>query len=631
MFERKRESHSHPAARSRSIAAQLQGLFIILAIVVSALGWFGYWLSSQLSTETAHGVDNLQHMVQLGEVNQSLMDVARLVGQVTAYTSDSQKDQINRSVSDAVTIIKQQQALAHEAGLTDAERVLKLALQNIQQLPPQIDEMFKDRAAPEILPTDKNTLTDGINMVSFSISTAEKAFMNAEAARVQGEVGKQKRLGMAAPLAGLLALGSVLFSLWLVRRRVARPLAKVVTAAEQLATGDLTVALSFKGEDEIARLARSLTGMAGHLRQLMGTAQGQSRAVQDETIALTGHVDTISQSAAAVSEAAAAMARGAEAQSQDLAGIFAHLHDVASSMEQVVAATQQETQEVTAVMSGLEQVREAAQSVTETAHAVEQSSVHTVQTSAEGEEVARSAAASLEEVHGLVDEAADRMTDLAQHAEQAVSFVQVIDDLAGQVNLLALNAAIEAARAGESGRGFAVVADEVRKLAERSREAALRIRKVLADMMGSLKAAGTSVQGCTDRVEQGVQLADQLRQALERIQAAVETNTQQAGMISALAEQMLQVTANTFQATQGMAALIEEHSATTEVVSQTLEDLRVSGERVAQVAAQNAAAAQQVAQASEQSSAVAHAIRETAAELGEVSRRMAEAVGAFRV
>jgi len=43
--------------------------------------------------------------------------------------------------------------------------------------------------------------------------------------------------------------------------------------------------------------------------------------------------------------------------------------------------------------------------------------------------------------------------------------VDVISDIAGQINLLALNAAIEAARAGTVGRGFAVVATEVKKLA----------------------------------------------------------------------------------------------------------------------------------------------------------------------
>lgn len=66
--------------------------------------------------------------------------------------------------------------------------------------------------------------------------------------------------------------------------------------------------------------------------------------------------------------------------------------------------------------------------------------------------------------------------------------------IADQTRLLALNAAIEAARAGEHGRGFAVVADEVTKLANRSSQAAIGIRKLVADVQAQSAQAMTEIQ-----------------------------------------------------------------------------------------------------------------------------------------
>lgn len=92
-------------------------------------------------------------------------------------------------------------------------------------------------------------------------------------------------------------------------------------------------------------------------------------------------------------------------------------------------------------------------------------------------EVSRISRESLDQINN----ARDRFNVLKNKSGEMYNFVQVINDIADQVNLLSLNASIEAARAGDYGRGFAVVADEISKLADATTSNSKEIARIIGE------------------------------------------------------------------------------------------------------------------------------------------------------
>ena len=158
----------------------------------------------------------------------------------------------------------------------------------------------------------------------------------------------------------------------------------------------------------------------------------------------------------------------------------------------------------------------------------------------------------IENFHGFVKSRDDVLSSVRSLATASHSLREMAEDvakIARQTNLLSLNAAIEAARAGTSGRGFAVVAAEVRRLSTESGDTGKRIHDQVNDFGGRMRVA----------------LAE-----------AAEHATQDAGVISASEQTIVQVVEQVDNAVSQLHQRAADLSARGEAVRAQVEQLMVA-------------------------------------------------------
>jgi len=151
----------------------------------------------------------------------------------------------------------------------------------------------------------------------------------------------------------------------------------------------------------------------------------------------------------------------------------------------------------------------------------------------------------------VIREVVGTMGEISASSRRIAEIIGVIDAIAFQTNILALNAAVEAARAGEQGRGFAVVASEVRNLAQRSAGAAREIKQLIEHSVERVEVGGRLVEQAGATMREIVASVQRVTDIMGEITEASREQTAGIGQINVAVAQMDQVT-------QQNAALVEE-------------------------------------------------------------------------
>ena len=194
------------------------------------------------------------------------------------------------------------------------------------------------------------------------------------------------------------------------------------------------------------------------------------------------------------------------------------------------------------------------------------------------------------------EQASGKIGELGISAREIGKVTETIQDISEQTNLLALNATIEAARAGEAGKGFAVVASEIKSLANQTAEATIDIRHKIEGIQSISSETIKEIKSVTDIINNANEL-------VSTVAAAVEEQTATTGEI-----------ANSINQTSSGFAEVDENIA-----------------QAASVADQIAKEIALVDQASATMANSSADMSNTASELNELSQRMSRLTGQFKL
>ncbi len=158
----------------------------------------------------------------------------------------------------------------------------------------------------------------------------------------------------------------------------------------------------------------------------------------------------------------------------------------------------------TAIQRTAHQSSDASLAAEETASNVQTVAAAAEELAASVSEISRAMSKSREAADAAADKvaAADAASQKLSAAAGAMSsIVEMIQTIAGQINLLALNATIESARAGAAGKGFAVVANEVKNLAGQAAKATDEITTEIGRMQATSAEVARTLGAIRDGIE----------------------------------------------------------------------------------------------------------------------------------
>lgn len=347
----------------------------------------------------------------------------------------------------------------------------------------QLKQANKTAEAIALAKANNIQIIDELNRELDDISefAAQRAKLFVEEAIMAKDLALQWMVGVVVILI-LIATPLAL----LITRSIVNPLQETVKLHNQLAKGELDLAITSTGSDEISELLSSLAYVVNNFQKV---------------------VDQVQQVSAQITEGSQSMSASSV--------------QIASGVTEQASATQEVSISIENITGGMRQTSDMATAT---------------------QSISMRAAVDAEVTYQAMKVAVDSMTTIGKQ-------VLFIEDIAAQTNMLALNASIEAVRSHDTTNGFSVVAMQIRNLANHTREATVQINQLSNDSINSVQSAGDmleklvpGIQKTADAVKSISQLnqdqlngVNQIRQAIHQLDRVTGQNEAMATEIAAMA------------------------------------------------------------------------------------------------
>lgn len=348
---------------------------------------------------------------------------------------------------------------------------------------------------------------------------------------------------------------------------VIRPVKEMTRVITSMASGDFTVSMKVRGNDEIAVMGRSVEHFIASMKEM---------------IRQMGHVsDCLGKQAGSSKNVSGEMNSAANIQSQSMTELNATVDQLSVSVNEIA----QNATQLAGVVADTK----------EDSDKVEDKMRTTVEVSEKGKADMESVGNALHNIEISIHNLEEAVDKVGTASGEIVDIIKLIGDIAEETNLLSLNASIEAARAGEAGRGFAVVASQIGVLAKNSADSVAHITSLINEINGlvddAVKQAGSSasdIESSADLIHTAVDTFDQIFQNIQETSHLIE------GVVEKI-NQVDQVATNVAAISEEQAASSDEILATSESMLQQAKSISKNSEQVEAEAGNLAESADQLA------------------------------------